>query len=211
MSGARYRRMEKAIADADSGSIRQRWEYGRLLLVDDLKTTTAGNLRNGTVEGLIADALRIGCKLSRREISRRLHCGNAYPTEAQLRQILAQYKNWWQLIKAGFPAVAAPPGAEPYDPRDATERARDAARALARNGVTGDGQLALFDYFPDAKFDEMSTLGELMKYAHEMAELTERYAKKDRERAAYLDSLIAAVHGDLSKTWEQAQAALDAA
>jgi len=33
---------------------------------------------------------------------------STYPTEAQLRQILAQYKNWWQLIKAGFPAVAVP-------------------------------------------------------------------------------------------------------
>ena len=211
MSTARYRHMEKAIAAADSGSIRQRWEYGRLLLVDDAVTTPAGNLRNGTVERLITDAQKVGCKLSRRELQRRLHCGNAYPTEAQLRQILAQYKNWWQLIKAGFPAVAAPPDAEPYDPRSAPERARDAARTLARHGVAGDGQIELFDYFPGERFDEMSTLGELAKYADEMAGLTERYAKKDRERADYLRSLITAVKGDLSKTWAEAQTALDMA
>ena len=205
------RRMEKAIAAADSGSIRQRWEYGRLLLVDDTTTTPAGNLRNGAMAGLVADARKVGCKLSRREIQRRLQCGNAYPTEAQLRQILAQYRNWWQLIKAGFPAVEPLDGAEPYDPRSAAERARDASRVLAGNGPGDDGQLALFDYFPSDAFDEFSTLAELDKHTEEMAEWTARHARKDRERRAYVDRLISAVSGDMSKTWAEAQAAVDAA
>jgi hypothetical protein len=209
MSTARYSRQEKVIAAADSGGIRQRWEYGRLLLVDDTMTTPAGNLRNGAMADLIIAAQRIGRKLSEREIQRRLQAGKAYPTEAQITHICASYETWGALRNAAFPPVEAPADAEPYDPRDAAERAREAARDLTRRGTANDGQLTLFDYFPDGKFDELSTLGELMKYAGEMAALTERYARKDRERAAYLDSLIAAVHGDLSKTWEEAQAALD--
>jgi hypothetical protein len=70
------------------------------------------------------------------------------------------------------------------------------------------GQLTLFDYFPDDRFDEMATLAELAKYADEMAQLTERYARKDRERAGYLRGLIGAVNGDMSKTWAEADAAL---
>jgi hypothetical protein len=209
MSSARYSRYEKYIAAADSGSIRQRWEYGRLMLTDDAKTTPAGNLRNGAIADLIIAAQRIGRKLSEREIQHRLQCGKAYPAEAQIAHICTSYETWGALRKAGFPAVEAPPGAEPYDPRGGAERARDAARNLARHGAAGDGQLALFDYFPGDKFDELSTLGELAKYAAEMAELTERYARKDRERAGYLARLITAVNGDMSATWEEAQAALD--
>ncbi len=41
--------------------------------------------------------------------------------------------------------------------------------------------------------------------------MTERFARKDRERAEYLASLVDAVDGDMSKTWAEAQAALDAA
>jgi len=211
MSTARYGRQEKAIAAADSGGIRQRWEYGRLLLVDDSMTTPAGNLRNGAIAALIIAAQRIGRKLSEREIQRRLQAGKAYPTEPQITHVCASYETWGALRDAGMPPVDAPPDAEPYDPRDAAERAREAARELTRHGKGGDGQLALFDYFPDSRFDELSTLAELTKYADEMAGLTERYAKKDRERADYLRSLINAVGGDLSKTWAEAQSALDAA
>ena len=214
MRNGRYLRAEKTIAAADAGSIRQRWEYGRLLVLDDAKTTPAGNLRNGVLAELVADSRKAGRKISEREIQYRREVARAYPSESQITQVLAEYENWWQLIQAGFPAIDAPPDAEPYDPRNATDRARDAARDLARHGQDGDGQLALFDYFPDDKFDETSTLAELAKYAEEMAEMTEmteRYARKDRERAAYLASLIAAVSGDMSATWEEAQAALDGA
>jgi hypothetical protein len=205
----RYVRAAKAIAAADVGSIRQRWEYGRLVLLDDTKTTPAGNLRNGAMAELIADERKAGRKASEREMQYRREAARAYPTEAQITQVLAQYENWWQLIQAGFPAFDAPPDAEPYDPRRAVDRARDAARDLANHGHGGDGQLALFEYFPEERFDETATLAELAKYASEMAELTERFAQRDRERFAYLNRLIAAVNGDMNATAGQAQAALD--
>lgn len=209
MSYARYGKREKAIAATDAGSIRQRWEYGRDLLVDDTMTTPAGNLRKGTIDGLITAARRVGRKLSEREIQHRLQAGKAYPTETQITHICASYESWGALRAAGFPSVEAPEGEEPFDPRTAADRARDAARDLARHGHSSDGQIALFDYFPDGKFDETSTLAELAKYADEMAELTERYARKDRERAEYLGRLVAAVNGDMGKTWAEAQAALE--
>ena len=57
---------------------------------------------------------------------------------------------------------------------------------------------------------ELATLGELRKYAEESAERTERHARKDQERFDYLERLSSAVDGDEDKTWEEAQAALDA-
>jgi len=208
MSDARYLRIEKIIAATDSGSIRTRWEYGRLLIVDDSKTTPAGNLRNGVMADLVVTSQKAGGKISEREIQYRRTAGLTYPAEAQITQILARYRNWWRLIQAGFPAIEAPADAEPYDPRTAADRARDAARDLTRHGLSGGGQLALFEHFPDARFDETSTLAELAKYAGEMKGLTERYARKDRERAEYLARLIGAVDGDMGATWEEAHAAL---
>lgn len=209
MSTARYSRQEKAIAAADAGSVRQRWEYGRLLLVDDTMTTPAGNLRNGKVAELVLAAAKVGRKISEREIRYRLECARAYPCESQIRHAGAEFEGWTDLRNASFPAREPEEGEEPFDPREDRERSRDAARSLARHGKGDDDQIALFDYFPDDRFDETSTLAELTKYAAEMAELTERFVHRDKERAAYLASLIAAVNGDMSKTWEQAQAALD--
>jgi hypothetical protein len=211
MRYARYLRYEKNIAASDKGGVLERWSYGRRLIEDDTATTPAGNFRHGVLAKLVGNAAASGFKLSEREIQRRLQCGRTYETEAQIRHAVADFETWHDLAAAGFPAVEMPEGAEPFDPRDADERARDTARELARRSQqeNGAGQLTLFDYFPDDKFTELSTLGELAKYAADMAELTDRYARKDRERAAYLASLIGAVDGDMSKTWEEAQAALD--
>lgn len=211
MKYARYLRYEKVIVAGDKGGIRRCWEYGRALLVDDAMTTPAGNLRNGVIDGLVTDAKRAGLKLSEREIQHRLQAGKTYPTEAQITHICASYETWGALRTAGFPFVEAPEDAEPFDPRKAEEHARDAARDLARHGQAGDGQLALFNYFPEERFDETSTLAELAKYADEMAVLTARFQRRDNERAAYLASLIAAVNGNMGATWEEAQAALDGA
>jgi hypothetical protein len=206
MSGfARYGRYEKNIAAADASPIRQRWEYGRYLVVDETATTPAGNLRNGVIPELITEARKINRKLSEREIQHRLQAAKAYPTESQIAHICASYETWGALRAAGFPAVEAEPDAEPYDPRDAAERARELARRARHDG--GD-QLALFDYFPEDRFDETSTLAELAKYADEMTVLTERFARRDRERAEYLKRLIDAVNGDMGATWERAHAAL---
>lgn len=212
MRYARYLRLEKYIAASDTGGIVERWKYGRRLLEDREATTPNGNLKHGVLAKLTGQSSAHGYGLHEREVQRRLACGRAYETEAQIRHAVSDFKTWHDLVAAGFPAVLVPPGAdtEPFDPRDADERMRDAARALARHGERDDGtQLPLFDYFPDDRFDPTSTLAELAKYAAEMAELTARYQQRDEERAAYLNRLIAAVDGDMSKTWEQAHAALE--
>lgn len=207
MRYARYLRLEKYIAASDTGGIIERWKYGRRLLEDDSATTPNGNLKHGVLAKLAAQAAASGYVIAEREIQRRLQCARTYPTETQIRLATDTFRVWSELYNAGFPAVEAVADELPFDPRDADEKARDAARALARRSQES-GQLALF---PDDKFTELSTLGELAKYVDEMAGLTERYAKKDRERAEYLGSLINAVNGDLSRTWAEAAAALDAA
>jgi hypothetical protein len=212
MRYARYLRQEKYIRASDTGGILERWKYGRRLLEDDTATTAAGNFRHGVLAKLIGHAESRGYKINEREIQRRLQAARTYQTEAEIRQALTDFETWDELLNAGFPAVERPADAERYDPRDADEIARDTARALIRARADADSeeQLALFEYFPDDRFTELSTLAELAKYADEMADLTERFAQRDRERADYLRRLIAAAGGDLSATWEQAQAALDA-
>lgn len=212
MRYARYLRLERYIAASDTGGIIERWKYGRRLLEDDTATTPAGNLKHGVLAKLIGNAAAQGFKLSEREVQYRLQAGRAYRTEVEIRTAGADFRDWTELRTAGFPAVEAPADAELFDPRDADERARDTARELARRSQVGrEAQLALFDYFPDDRFDETSTLAELMKYGAEMAELTQRYVQRDRERAAYLQRLIDAVGGDLSKTWAEADAVMELA
>jgi hypothetical protein len=210
-SFAAYGRYERAIAAADAGSVRQRWEYGRRLLCDPAATTPDGNLRNGVIAGLIEAAHRRGKKLSEREIKYRLKAGKAYPCESQIRHICASYESWGALRAADFPAAGAMPGEEPFDPRGAAEKARAIDQQLILGGLGDPAQLSLFEFFPDDRFDELTTLGELRKYAEESAERTERHARKDKERFDYLERLSAAVGGDENATWEEAQAALDAA
>jgi len=210
MRYARYLRYEKNIAASDTGGVLERWAFGRRLLEDGDATTPAGNLKHGVLAKLIGNATVAGFKIGEREIQRRLQAARTYPTEAQIRLAVDGFGTWSDLYNAGFPPVEMPADAEPFDPRDADERARDAARELARHGERGsENQLSLFDYFPDDRFTELSTLAELAKYAAEMAELTERYRQRDEERAAYLARLISAVNGDMHATWEEAQAALD--
>ena len=206
-----YGRLDKYIAASDAGSMRRRWEYGRRLLNDSSRTTAAGNLRNGVIAGLIEEAHKAGCKLSEREIKYRLMAGKTYPCESQIRHICASYDSWGALRSAGFPAVDAEPGEEPYDPRTAIEKLRATEKQLAFGEPADPGQLALFEYFPDDRFDELSTLAELEKHAEEMSAWTDRRVRKDAERAAYIRSLIAAVNGDRSKTWAEADAALSRA
>jgi hypothetical protein len=209
MKYGRYLRIEGYIAASDSGSVLERWRFGRRLLADDeAMSASRRSLKPGVVERLIAEAIAKGYKtLSAREIQYRLQAARMYESEDQIRKVLADLENWSGLIKAGFPPVQATLDTEPFDARDEDEKRRDAARELARKGQEAAGQLSLF---PDDKYGEMSTLSELAKYAAEMAEITDRYARRDEERADYLKSLIDAVSGDMSKTWGEAQAALEA-
>lgn len=202
-----YGRQERAIAAADTGTMRERWEYGRRLACDPAATDRDGNLRPGAMDRLIIIAKRRGVHLTEEEITARLNAGLAYPAESQIRDARRDHETWAALCEAGFPPTEAEPGDQPYDPRGAAERARAVDRQLAL-GEPRPGQLALF---PDDRFDTLSTLAEMLKYSAENADWTERQARKDRERAAYLGDLLAAVGGDKSKTWAEAQAALDAA
>lgn len=133
----------------------------------------------------------------------------AYPQESQLRRVLDWFETWGDLCEAGFPEIGAEPGEEAFDPRGAAERAAALDRQLAF-GETDPAQMTLFDFFPDDRFDELSTLAEMRKHAADCARRTEGHARKNRERFEYLDRLSAAVDGDEGKTWEEAQAALNA-
>lgn len=210
---AAYGRLERGIGAADTGSIRQRWEYGRRLIVDRTKTTANGNLRNDVLDRLVAAGRQYGTrKFGRREIQHRLQSARTYPSEAHIAQVLAQYENWWQLIKAGFPAVQLTLDADPqpFDPRTSEERARDMGEAIDLIAGKPGGQLELFDYFKETAADELSTIAELRKYADEMSEWTQRQARRDRDRIAYVNRLSAAVGGDETKTWAEADAAMRA-
>ena len=214
MRYTRYLRLEKHITASDAGGIIERWRFGSRLLADDRMTTPAGNLRHGVLARLIAEAKADGYILTEQEIQRRLRCARAYRSEAEILESAHGFRNWDELARAGFPPVQVPLEADtdPYDPRDPDEKRRDAARELARIAEEENGgQLALFDHFPADRFDPLATLAELTKWACEMADWTERQAEADRKRLAYLKELTDAVNGDLGKTWEQAQAALDAA
>lgn len=212
MKYTRYLQLERHIAASDTGGILERWRYGARLLADGKMTTPAGNLRHGKLAQLIAEAKADGHSITDQEVQRRLRCARTYRSEAEIRESAHGFKNWDELARAGFPPVQVPLDAEtdPYDPRDADEKRRDAARELARIAEEeGGGQLALFEHFPADQFDSLATIAELRKYAEESAEWTERHARKDRERFEYLDKLSAAVGGDENATWERAQAALD--
>lgn len=202
-----YGRQEKAIAAADISTTRERWEYGRRLACDPLATGKDGNLRDGVMGSLITAARRRGVDLTEAEISDRLAAGIAYPCESQIRDARRGFDTWAALCEAGFPEFEAEPGDQPYDPRGAAERARAVDRQLAL-GEPGPEQLKLF---PDDEFDSFSTLAEMRKYAEDNKARAERHSAAAEKRLAYVDDLSEAVDGDESKTWEEAQAALDAA
>lgn len=202
-----YGRQERAIAAADTGTMRARWEYGRRLDLDPTATGKDGNLRPGVMESLITAARRRGVHLTEEEIAGRLAAGTAYPCESQIRRALRDFETWAALCDAGFPEIEAEPGDQPHDPRGAAERARAADRQLAL-GEPGPEQLKLF---PDDQFDTFSTLAEMRKYAEDGSARAWRHLDVAEKRLKYVDQLSVAVDGDESKTWEEAQAALDAA
>lgn len=206
MRYAQYLKAENHITTADSGSILERWRYGRRLLCDDTAMTNSRkSLKHGVLDRLIAHANAKGYRLTEQEIQRRLRAARTYPTEAQIRELLTDFANWDELARAGFPAVDRPEGEPDYDPRWTDERERDTANRGALMPDESGEQLSLF---PDDRFDTLSTLAELAKYAEEMAEITARFARRDDERSAYLQRLIDAVDGDMSATWAEARQAL---
>lgn len=210
MRYSQYLKAERHITATDSGAIIERWRYGRRLLCDDAAMTASRkSLKHGVLDRLIAHAEAERIALSDQEIQRRLRAARAYPTEDQIRRAATDFETWRDLVNAGFPDYERLDTEPDYDPRWTDERERDAAnREAALMADESDEQLSLF---PEEKFDELSTLEELSKYADEMAQITERYARRDAKRISYLRRLIDAVNGDMSATWAEARAALDAA
>ncbi|MEU4592588.1 hypothetical protein [Micromonospora aurantiaca (nom. illeg.)] len=206
MKTTQYVRLERQIAASAVNDIRDRWLWGLRLLRDpEAFAPGSTQMKPGRVDELLRAAKAAGMKLSEREIRYRLQCARAYPTESQIRHAGAEFEDWTSLRAAGFPPFDAPEGEPPADHRTEAERKRDHARALAEH--LGD-QGALF---PLSDFEPITTtLKELTAYAAEMAELTERFAARDRERQAYLNALIAAADGDLSMTWQDAHDRLGA-
>jgi len=201
-----YVRQEKAIAAADSGGIRERWLWGLRLLRDpDAYNPGSSQLKPGRADELIKAAAAAGLKLSEREVRYRLQCARAYQTEAEILHACAEFEDWSDLRSAGFPPFEAPGDEPPADHRTKAERDHDHARALL--DLIGE-QAALF---PLRDFEPVTTtLKELQAYTEDMEGLTARFAERDKNRRAYLDSLIAAADDDLDMTWRDAQDRLNA-
>lgn len=199
---AQYLRAELDIAAADGGGIRARWLYGlRLLRDEQAMSAGGGGLRHGVAARLIAEAKSRGISLSDQEIQRRLRCARAYPTEAQIRRAVTDFKAWRDLVNAGFPPIDAPDGEPAADHRTKDERDRDKARQLLEL-VGEQGSL-----FPLDTFEPSAPLKDLLAYAEEQEALTARFVARGAKRRAYLDELIAAVDGDLAQSWEDAHRA----
>ena len=198
MRTAAYRKIEKAIAASDSGSIFERWRYGRLLLVDDTATTAGGSFKNGVLEKLT------GPKLSETELRTRKQCAQTYETEGQFSRGTAEFRTWTDLVSARFPESPKVPGERPYDPRATADLKRDHER---HSGLpTEFEQRSLFEYFED-KPD--ATLLDAERHADELTELAARMSTRCEERHLYLDELVKAVDGDMTRLLSDAQAILD--
>jgi hypothetical protein len=200
MKTAQYIRQEKAIHAATTNDIRQRWLYG-LRLLRDVEAFAPGSsqLRPGWSDELVKSAKANNLKLSAREIRYRLQAARAYKTDSQIRQAAAEFDTWTALIAADFPPFESDPDEPPADHRTDDEKKRDAARRLAE--IVGEqGSLFPLDQFEPTQAE----IKDLRAYAEQMAELTERFAKRDKERLAYVDELAEAAGGDESMTWQEA-------
>lgn len=203
MKTTQYIRQENAIAAAEAGGMRERWMFG-LRLLRDLEFFAPGSsqLKPGRTEELVKAAKAAGRNLSEREIRRRIQCARTYRTESEFGRAVAEFQSWRALAEAGFPQFDGEDGDLPADHRTEAERKRDFARIVA-DMVGEQGTLFPLDRYEPAD----STLKDLEDYYAEMSGLTERFAKRDRQRREYLDRLKAAAAGDLSTTWQVAHVA----
>lgn len=200
MKTAQYIRQEKAIHAATTNDIRQRWLFGLRLLRDpEMFSPGSSQLKPGRSDELVKAAKAAGLKLSPREIRYRLQAARAYKTDSQIRQASAEFDTWSALIAADFPAFESEPEEPPADHRTDDEKKRDAARRLAE--IVGEqGSLFPLDQFEPT----LTPLKDLRDYAEQMAELTQRFAKRDKERLAYVEELAEAAGGDMAMSWQEA-------
>lgn len=205
MKTSQYTQREAQIATADRGGIRQRWMYGLRLLADQEKIAPAGGLRHGVTDALIQSAAKRGYKLSATEIRYRMQLARTYPTETQIANAVGDFETWHDLIQAGFPAYEAPADEPPADWRTDAERTHDRNRAWVDATSGMDAMFPLRDFEPVE-----TTLEDLEAFMKQQRQINENFAATHERRRAYLDDLIAAVGGDLSATWDEAQRRLEA-
>lgn len=206
MKTTQYVRQLRNIEAGDANLIREWWMFGLRLLRDPESMSPSGaSLRHGVADQLIAAAGKTAKgkpRLSVDKIQRALQCARAYPTETQIQHAVRDFESWRDLVAAGFPPYEAEDGEAPADHRTDAERARDRARALASLAEPGNEQGALF---PLADFEPAAaTLKELHEYAEQQEAITARFVAHGQHRRAYLESLTAAVDGDLNATWQDA-------
>lgn len=119
---------------------------------------------------------------------------------------MTDFESWRDLVAAGFPTYPAEEGEPPADHRDSRERARDAARQLARLA----DEEAQGTLFPLDRYEPAQTpLKDLQVYMDQQEEITARFVEHGQKRRAYFNRLEAAADGDLSMTWQAAHDRLD--
>ena len=204
MRTTQYTSIEKKIAKGETGSIRERWQYGLRLLDDPTATTDSKkSLKHGVTEQLIKYAEHHGLKLSGREIQYRLQAARAYPTEGQIRKALADFTTWWDLIQAGFPPY-------PIDPQD--DKPADYRTPAERLAAAGKAMLDLIgeqgSFYPLSRFEPAeTTLADLVAFGEEQERITQGFIDTGKRRAEYLELLSDAVGHDLTRSWLDAHRA----
>jgi hypothetical protein len=199
-------RLERKIAASDSGGILERWNYG----VEVLKAKAGKRkLPDGMLAGLVAAAgMKKDAKgnekpkISERDIRYRVQFAEVYPTEAHVRQIIAEWGLWSEIIAAGFPEVVVDETPSVGDVLDDIEGGAGDPQEFEQPGL-----------FPDLVKKiplPVSPLRNLVAYAEEMRGMTASYAKRDDERQAHLLELTIAAGGDLDVTYQDAMAMLRA-
>jgi hypothetical protein len=200
MKVTQYMRAERDVLAADGSGIRARWLFGLRLLHDrELMSEGGGGLKHGVAAKLSAEAASRDMTLSQREIRYRLQAARAYPQESQIGKAIADFKTWFDLIQARFPAIAATPGEPPADHRTTEERRRDNARRL-KDAIGDDLTLFPLDEYEPAE----STLKDLHGYSDRQDRMTAGFVATGVKRRAYLAALDAAAGDDWSMTWAEA-------
>lgn len=125
---------EERAVDSIRDSLRDRWEFGKLMLSDRVEggrgRGRGPKLPVGYLDGLVE---KVG--KSRQELQRRMLFAERYSTEDELSQVMRQFTTWTDVIKS-LPKPSEPPepspSPKPPKSRESKPRAKP-ARPPARN------------------------------------------------------------------------------
>jgi len=204
-----YVAQEKRIASADTNGIRERWLWGLRILRDpDCMADSGLSLRHGVTMLLIVKAAVAGIKLGEQEIQRRIRCARTYKTEAQIREVLTDFRTWDDLARAGFPAYETDEDEPPADHRTEVERVRD-HKAAEEEAYGSQPVIDGMEMF--AKLDPATaTVKDAFDECDKSEDMTANFANYDRKRRSFANRLLAAAGGDESMTIADADALLHA-